>query len=150
MGEANCGGNWVLFWWAGPCSVNLQFNFLSMGKAVFLPCCLTWDQTMVEVMKIMAASFKMAHACTATLSAPDPAAGHCQLMPPPETPGHSQIPQPLTGGSHFPLPCSHAPATAPCWIKSLDGAAWSSSPARQVELFQILKDDAVKVLHSIC
>ena len=41
-------------------------------------------------MKIMATSFKMAHACTATLSAPDPAAGHCQLMPPPETPGHSQ------------------------------------------------------------
>ena len=50
----------------------------------------------------------------------------------------------------FPSPCSHTPATAPCWITSLDGAAWSSSPARQVELFQILKDDAVKVLHSIC
>ena len=29
-------------------------------------------------------------ASTATLSAPDPAAGHCQLMPPLETPGHSQ------------------------------------------------------------
>ena len=23
MAETNCGGNWVFFWWAGPCSVNL-------------------------------------------------------------------------------------------------------------------------------
>ena len=34
-------------------------------------------------------SFRRSHACTATLSAPDPAAGHRQLMPPLETPGHS-------------------------------------------------------------
>ena len=27
---------------------------------------------------------------TVVVSAPDPAAGHCQLMPPPETQGHSQ------------------------------------------------------------
>ena len=33
---------------------------------------------MVEVMKIMVASFKRSHACTAIHSAPDPAAGHCQ------------------------------------------------------------------------
>ena len=33
---------------------------------------------MVEVMKIMATSFKRSHAGTATLSAPNPAAGHCQ------------------------------------------------------------------------
>ena len=45
---------------------------------------------MVEVMKIMVTSFKRSHAHTATLSAPNSAAGHCQLMPPPETPGHSQ------------------------------------------------------------
>ena len=38
----------------------------------------------------MATSFKRSHAHTATLSAPDPAAGHHQLMPPPETPEHSQ------------------------------------------------------------
>ena len=44
---------------------------------------------MVEVMKIMVTSFKRSHACTATLSAPNPAAGHCQPMPPLETPGHS-------------------------------------------------------------
>ena len=31
---------------------------------------------MVEVMKIMGTSFKRSHAHTATLNAPDPAAGH--------------------------------------------------------------------------
>ena len=45
---------------------------------------------MVEVMKIMATSFKRSHASTATLSVPNPAAGHRQPMPLPETPGHSQ------------------------------------------------------------
>ena len=34
-------------------------------------------------------SFKRSHACTATLSAPKPAAGHPQPMPLPETPVHS-------------------------------------------------------------
>ena len=52
--------------------------------------CLTWGQTMVEVMKIMATSFKRSHACTAALSAPDPAPGHHWPTPPPETLGHSQ------------------------------------------------------------
>ena len=49
----------------------------------------TWGQTMVEVMKTMATSFKRSHACTAALSAPNSAAGHHWPMPPPETPGHS-------------------------------------------------------------
>ena len=49
----------------------------------------TWDQTMVEVMKIMVTSFKRSHARTATLSAPNPVAGQLQPMPLPETPGHS-------------------------------------------------------------
>ena len=40
---------------------------------------------MVEVMKIMVTSFKRFRANTATLSAPDPTAGHCQPMPPQET-----------------------------------------------------------------
>ena len=44
---------------------------------------------MVEVMKIMATSFKTSCGDNATLSAPDPAAGHHQPMPLPETPGHS-------------------------------------------------------------
>ena len=39
---------------------------------------------------MMATSFKRSHGLTATLSAPDPAAGHQQPMPPPQTPGHSQ------------------------------------------------------------
>ena len=50
----------------------------------------TWGQAMVEVMKIMATSFKRSHACTGTLTAPNPAAGHHQPTPLPETPGHSQ------------------------------------------------------------
>ena len=50
----------------------------------------TWGQTMGEAMKIMVTSFKRSHACTATLSALSPAAGHHRPMPPPETPGHSQ------------------------------------------------------------
>ena len=62
-----------------------------MKGAVFLPCCLTWDQTMVEVMKIMVTSFKRSHAHTATLSAPNPVAGHCWPRLPPETPGHSWV-----------------------------------------------------------
>ena len=56
----------------------------------FVPSLLfTWGQTMVEVMKIMATSFKSFHACTAALSAPDSAAGHHQPTPLPETPEHS-------------------------------------------------------------
>ena len=45
----------------------------------------------------MAVSFKRSPACTGTLSAPDHVAGHCQPMPPAETPGHSQasLGQPL-------------------------------------------------------
>ena len=36
----------------------------------------TWGQTMVEVMNITVTSFKRSYACTAALSAPNPAAGH--------------------------------------------------------------------------
>ena len=45
---------------------------------------------MVEVMKIMVTSVKGSHVDTATFSAPNPAAGHHQPTPLPETPGHSQ------------------------------------------------------------
>ena len=41
-------------------------------------------------MKIMATSFKRSHAHSATLSAPNPAAGYRQTMPLPETSGHSR------------------------------------------------------------
>ena len=55
---------------------------------MFPPSYLTWGQTMMEVMKIMAMSFQRSHAWTATLSAPSPAAGHCQPTSLPETPVH--------------------------------------------------------------
>ena len=41
-------------------------------------------------MKVMVTSFKRSHARTAALSAPNPATGYHQPMPPMETPGHSQ------------------------------------------------------------
>ena len=44
---------------------------------------------MVEVIKIMATSFKMSHACTATFGAPNPVAGHNQTTSLPKSPGHS-------------------------------------------------------------
>ena len=44
---------------------------------------------MVEVIKIILTYFKRSHACTVALSTPNPAAGHHQLVPPLETPGHS-------------------------------------------------------------
>ena len=66
----------------------LQFSVGGWGCVPSL--LFTWDQTMAEVMKIIVTSFKRSHACTATLSALSPAAGHHQPMPPLETPGHSQ------------------------------------------------------------
>ena len=56
-------------------------NFLLMVGAVFPPYCLTWGQTMVEVIKIVATSFKRSHAGIAELSSPDPAPGHHWPMP---------------------------------------------------------------------
>ena len=50
----------------------------------------TWGQTMVEVMMIMVTSFKRSHACTATVPAPNPAAGDHQPTPSPKTPRHPQ------------------------------------------------------------
>ena len=49
-----------------------------------------WGQSMVEVMKIMATSFRGSHAWTATLNAPNPAAGHHQPTSLLDTSGHSQ------------------------------------------------------------
>ena len=48
-------------WW--------KSKFLLKGEAVFPLGFLTWGQTMVEVMKIMATSFKRCHAGPATVSA---------------------------------------------------------------------------------
>ena len=63
-----------------------------MGGAVFPPYCLTYGQTMVEVMKIMKeTSFKRSHAHTSVLSASDLEAGHCQSTPPLEILGQSLV-----------------------------------------------------------
>ena len=56
-----------------------------MGEAVFPPCSLPGAILWWRLLKIMATSFKRSHACSATLSAPNPAAG--RPTPPPETPG---------------------------------------------------------------
>ena len=91
MGRTAWGGNCILFWLVGPYSVKLEPDFLLLAVPVSRLCCFTWDQTMVEVMKIMSASFKRRLACTASLSVPDPVAGHHWPVPLPETPGHSQV-----------------------------------------------------------
>ena len=72
-------------------NVECPSTWLSVdGQGYGSPCCFTWDQTMVEVMKTMATSFKRSCSRTAALSAPNPSAGHPQLTPLSETPGHSQ------------------------------------------------------------
>ena len=69
-------------------------------------------------MKLMAASFKRSHACIATLSAPSPAAGHCQPTPLPETPGHSwaSLGQSLVG-SRLLCPGSWCPQVFVCALQ---------------------------------
>ena len=89
MGETDWGGNRVLFWWAGPCSVNLFSSFLLKCRAVFPPSYMTWGQIMVEVLKVMATSSKRPYAGTVAFSVPNPEAGHHRPMPLPDTPGHS-------------------------------------------------------------
>ena len=84
--ETDWGGNWVLFWWAGPCSVNLYSAFLLVWS---LP--VTYLRAnYVGVMKIMVASFKRSHAPTAPLSSPHPATVPHRPPPPPGTPGLSR------------------------------------------------------------
>ena len=65
----------------------IQFSIDVQSCVPFL--LFTWGQTMVEVVKIIVTSFKRSHASPAILTAPNPAAGHHQPMPLPETPGHS-------------------------------------------------------------
>ena len=60
----------------------IQFSLDGWGCVPFLLS--TWGQTMMEVMKIMATSFKRTCALTDTLSGPNPAPRLHQ------TPGHSQ------------------------------------------------------------
>ena len=101
MGETDWEGDWVLFWCAWPCSVNLKSAFLLMGGAVFPPCYLTRRPNYGEgnedngdlLLKV-----PRAHCHT---QCPDLAAGHLRLTTPLETPGHSQacLGQSLVGSS---------------------------------------------------
>ena len=50
-----------------------------MGRALFPPSSLTWDQTMVQVMRIMVTSFKRSHAPSATLNASNSAQANTDL-----------------------------------------------------------------------
>ena len=72
------------------------------------PCPFTWGQTIIRLIKIMVTSFKRSHARTATLTAPNPAAGHHQPTPLLETPGYSRasLGQTLVGSLLlFPVSC---------------------------------------------
>ena len=67
-----------------------------MGGTVFPPYCLTWGQTMVEVIKIMVMKITSFMTLSSlpppqeSLSAPSPEPGHRWPMPLLKTPGHSQ------------------------------------------------------------
>ena len=89
MGETDWEEKWFFLMGGAVLSKSL-IQFSVDGWSCVPSLLFTCDQTMVEVMKIMATSFKRSHACTATLSAPNPAAGHCKPSPLPKTPEHSQ------------------------------------------------------------
>ena len=84
----------------------------------------------------MVTSFKRSHACTATLSVPNPAAGHCRPMPPWKQ-SYDLDPDSLEWEVKWALGS----------ITMNKASGYDGIP---VQLFQILKDDAVKVVHSIC
>ena len=89
---------------------------------------------MVEVMNIMMTSFKRSHACTATLSAPNPAAGHHWPTPPLENPGHSQasLVSHLWGHSSFLLgPSAQGPVSS---LQESMPQSWVSSGSSMLGL----------------
>ena len=65
-------------WWAAVSGVSQSWTRLKRLSS-------SSSSSMVEVMKVMATSFKRSHAHTAALSAPNPAAGHRRLTPPPDS-----------------------------------------------------------------
>ena len=67
---------WGTITFSGAMLSQSLIQFSVDGRGCVPSLLLTRDQTMVEVMKIMAASFKTSRARTAVLSEPDPAAGH--------------------------------------------------------------------------
>ena len=84
MGRVMFSKSLIFCWWVGLCSLPVIYLGPNYGGGV---------------MKIMGTSFKRSHACTATLCAPSPAAGHHQRTPLPESPGHlrASLSQSLVG-----------------------------------------------------
>ena len=72
MGETDWGENWVLFWWAGAMFSKSLMQFFVDGWSCAPSLLFTWGQTMVEVMKKMATSFKRSHAYNAILNSSNP------------------------------------------------------------------------------
>ena len=92
MGGTGCGENWVLFWWAGPCSVSLN-PITADGGAVFPPCSLSSGGRGNGNDGYLHQKDLCKHAMaprTVLVSVTSSAAGHCQLMPPPETSKHTK------------------------------------------------------------
>ena len=108
-----------------------------------------WGQTVVEVMKIMATSFKRPHACTATLSAPNPAAGHHRPTPPPEIPGHSQanLGQSLVG-SLLPSPGSWFIQDSVCALQESVSQSYISPGSSMVGLMVTSSERAYAIPRS--
>ena len=125
----------------------IQFSVDGWSCVPFL--LFTWGQTVVEVMKIMATSFKRPHACTATLSAPNPAAGHRQPTPPPETPGHSQanLGQSLVG-SLLPFPGSWYIQDSVCALQESVSQSYISFDSSMVGLMVTSSERAYSIPRS--
>ena len=102
-----------LLWWAGPCSVYLQFNFLLMGGAMSPPCSLPWGDLLQKDLCQQSGDPR-----TVVFSAHDLTAGHCQLTALPENPGHSQasVAQSLEG-SLLLFPGSWCPQAFVCALQ---------------------------------
>ena len=108
----------------------------------------TWGQTMVAVMKIMATSFKRSHACTATLSAPNPAAGHhhpCLHWRPLDT--HKQVWVSLLWG-HCSFLLGHCAQGSVCALQESISKSCVSSGSSVVGLMEISSKRAYAITKS--
>ena len=89
MGETECGGKLGLVLMGGAILIKSLVQFSVDGWSCVPSLLFTWGQTMVEVVKIIATSFKISHARTATLSTPKPTASHHSPITSLEIPGYS-------------------------------------------------------------
>ena len=75
------------WWWTGKPGMLQSMGLHRVGHDWGTE--LNWTETTVEVVKIMAASFKSSRANSAALSIPDPVSGHCWPTLPSDTPEQS-------------------------------------------------------------